>query len=357
MNKTLIALLIAVLVITACGPAATPTATAPPAATSAPAATSPPAATVKPTEAPTAVPTAAPTEPPQPKRLLVGFQFAPRSGWAMETDDAFVLTNMGVAEPLIRVNFDGQLAPHLAESWERADENTWEFKLRSGVKFQNGEPFNADAVIKALEYVIGRPTPPRAFRGRTYTFEAGGEDQLIIRTAEPDALLPSRLSSPNASILAPSAYTEGGTVNIFGTGTGPFIASEDVPEQSVTLVKNENYWGGPVNLDEVQVLWVPDSTTRSGMLLTGELDLVQEVPIPQIPILESDPNTTVIKFKLARTRSLYMNNSREPFSNPLVRQAMQHAIDKAAIVAAILEGVGEPALARSAPMWPGSILA
>jgi peptide/nickel transport system substrate-binding protein len=271
--------------------------------------------------------------------------FPPDSAWALESDDAFILARSGICETLVKIDFDGQLKPSLAESWERVDDTTWEFKLRSGVTFQNGEPFNAQAVVKAIDHIRSVATLPRGFTSETIvSTEAAGDDTVVIHAGVPDSLMPNRLSSVNVCILAPSAYKADGGIDPVSTGTGPFVLAEEIPEQSIRVVRNENYWGGPVALDEATVLFVPDPAVRAGMVQTGEADVVFHVPIPQVPILEADSSITVIKILQPRTVTLYLNNSRPPFDDVRVRQAVQYAIDKQAIVAAILEGIGAPAI-------------
>ena len=292
------------------------------------------------------------------KQLIINEVFWPNSGYAIETDDALPLSRWGVAETLVKIDFDGQMIPYLAESWTQTDETTWSFTLRSDVTFQNGEPLNAEAVVTAFNHLLSAETPLRGLSPENIvSIEAVDEMTLTISTVEPDVLMPNRLSAPSFAILAPSAY-ESDPTTPFGTGTGPFILAEDVPEQSVTLVKNEAYWGGPVNLDEVLVLAAPDGDIRATMLQTGEVDIARHIPIPQIPLLETDPTLTLVRTAQPRTRTLYLNNVQGPLSDVQVRRAILHAIDKQAIVDAILEGVGSVAAGPFAPSeaWVNSDL-
>ncbi len=227
--------------------------------------------------------------------------------------------------------------------------------------FQNGEPFNAAAVVKAIQYIINSPTPPRGITKDTFaSVEASGDNKVVIKTATFDALLPNRFTSPNTGILAPSAYTAAsGPVNVFGTGTGPFILKNQVPDQSLDLVKNPTYWGGKVNLDEATILSVPDPAVRAGMLQNGEVDMDIHLPIQQIATLKEDPALKVLELQTPRTTTLYMNYSAKPFSDLKLRQAVAYALDKAAIVDATLEGVGAPAVGPISPLekWVNSDLA
>ncbi|MEZ4705703.1 MAG: ABC transporter substrate-binding protein [Caldilineaceae bacterium] len=275
--------------------------------------------------------------------------FWPNNGYAIETDDAFVLTGWGAAEPLLKIDFAGQLQPALAESWTQVDETQWAFTLRSNVTFHNGEALNADAVVTAFNYLLAAETPPRGLSPETVSaITATDERTVLITTVEPDLLLPNRLTAPSFAILAPAAYAST-PPNVFGAGTGPFILAEEVPEQSATLRKNAAYWGGAVNLDEVTVLAAPDAETRATMLRTGEVALAEQLPIPQLPLLEADGAITVVRAAQPRATTLYLNNQQGPLSELLVRRAVLHAIDKRALVDAVLEGVGTPAAGPFAP--------
>jgi len=284
-----------------------------------------------------------------PKILTITETFWPDAGYAIETDDAFVLTAWGTAETLVKIDFDGQIQPSLAESWIQPAENQWSFTLRSDVTFHNGEALTADAVVTAFKYLLAAETPPRGLSPETIsTIEATDERTVVITTVAPDLLLPNRLTAPSFAILAPAAYATT-PPNAFGTGTGPFILVEAIPEQSATLRKNEQYWGGPVNLDEVTVLAAPDAETRATMLRTGEVDIAQQLPIPQLPLLEADTAITVVRAPQPRATTLYLNNRQGPMSDLRVRGAVLHAIDKQALVDAVLEGVGAPAAGPFAP--------
>ena len=340
MKKLFVLVLVLMMALTACQPAAAPTEAAS-GAESAPAG-----------EAPAATEAAAPVAA-EPKEIMIGLgqESYPQRGWQIETDDGFSMAYIGVLETLVKVDFDGKMVPSLADSWSQVDDTTWEFKLHPGISFTNGEPFNAAAVVKSLTYVVNSPTPPRGISPKTFAaVEAVDDTTVRITTTAFDALLPNRLTSPVTGILAPSAYTaETGPVNPFNTGTGPFILTEEVAQQSLTVVKNPEYWGGPVNLDKATILFVPDSQIRAGMLQTGEIDIDVHLPVEQIAVLEADSNVSVLKMQTPRTTTLHMNLSRPPFDNLKVRQAVSYALDRQAIVDATLEGVASPAVGPISP--------
>lgn len=283
------------------------------------------------------------------KKLTTNVVFWPDSGMAIESDSGSVMTGWGMAESLVWVDFDGQLAPLLAESWEQRDDTTWAFTLRDGVTFHNGEAFNAESVVTAYTYLLNVDTPPRGFEPENIAaIEAESELVVLIKTVEADFLMPNRISGPNFAILAPAAY-ESSPPAVMGTGTGPFVLSEFVPEQSATLVRNDNYWNGTAKLDEVLLVATPDGDMRATMLRTGEFDIANLLPITQLPILQTDDSLTIYTEARPRTVTAYLNNDNGPMSDVLVRRAVLHAIDKQTIVAAVLEGVGAPAAGPFAP--------
>ncbi|MEM9773367.1 MAG: ABC transporter substrate-binding protein, partial [Chloroflexota bacterium] len=207
------------------------------------------------------------------KSLTVNVVFWPDSGMAIESDSGAVMTSWGMAEGLIRVNFEGQMEGVLATAWEQRDELTWAFTLREGVTFHNGETFNADSVVTAYSYLLQADSPPRGFEPENITaIEAESENVVLISTVEPDFLMPNRISGPNFAILAPAAYASS-PPEVMGTGTGPFILDEFVPEQSALLVRNDNYWNGVAKLDEVLLVSTPDGEVAATMLRTGEIDI------------------------------------------------------------------------------------
>jgi peptide/nickel transport system substrate-binding protein len=352
----MIMLVVASMLFVACAPAASEEPMEEP-ATEEPT-TEAPAAEEPATEAPAAE---EPAAGPKTLTVAVGSESYHIRGWTIDTDDAFSMSYYGILETLVKVDYDGNMVPMLAESWEQVDDTTWQFNLRQGVSFTNGEPFNAEAVVKSFDYIINSPTPPRGITADTFTsVEATNEYTVTITTATFDALVPNRLTSPNTGILAPSAYiADSGPIDPYNTGTGPFILTNEIPDQSLTLVKNPDYWGGEVKLDEVTMLLVPDSQIRAGMLQTGEIDIDIHLPVEQLAILEADPDISILRSATPRVTTLDLNMSRPPFDDVKVRQAVAYALDKQAIVDASLEGVGSPAVGPMAPSegWANKDLA
>jgi peptide/nickel transport system substrate-binding protein len=283
--------------------------------------------------------------------LVYDEQIAPAAAWAPETDDAHMLTRAGCLETLLKYGYDGELEPMLATEWTQVDPTTWEFTLREDVQFQNGTPMRADAVAGALTHLLEVQTPARAFNSAVVSaVSATDESTVQITTPKPDPLVPLRVASPNTGILAPEAY-EGKQVNVEGTCTGPFTVTEEVPRQSLSLEANADYWGGEVNLDSAEVRFVIDGAARATQLQSDEAHIAKSLPVANLATLEGDSNLEIHQRELARTTVMLLNNSRPPFDDPLVRQAIQQAVNTQAIVDGVYEGAAVPAVG---PVGPGT---
>ncbi len=279
--------------------------------------------------------------------------FPPTRGWAMETDDSFTLMRAGCVEGLARIDFDQKMQPSLATSWEQSSPTSWDFSIRQGVKFHDGQDLNAAAVVNSLTHVLNAEVPSRAINPKVVSgVEAIDDDTVRISTPSPSVLLPYRLASANAGILSPAAYSDTGAINPVGTCTGPFVVTEILPKQLLRMVANENYWGGDVGIAEAEVHYVKDGNTRVTQLRSGEAQIATKIPLGARASLESDPAFVVHALEIPRTTAMYLNNKQEPFSNPLIRKAVQAAVDIRAIVASAYEGIGTPAIGPFAPSEP-----
>jgi peptide/nickel transport system substrate-binding protein len=274
--------------------------------------------------------------------LRIAAQFAPRSGYAIDTDDAFILTQLGAAESLTSAGADGQARPALAESWTQLDPSTWRFVLRPGVTFHDGTPLTPAAVVKSLSYVAGVAAPPRALKGIGLTVTEDGPDAVRIATARPDAILPLRLSSPSAVILASSAYA-GGSPSVIGTGTGPMRLTAVEGAQRAVLERFDGYWGGRPALARVTATFVNDPAARALALRAGDVEIAQSLPESSLLEFSADSGFAEQNVASPRTISLFMNQSAAPFSDLRIRQAVARALDRTALAQQALAGSAIPA--------------
>lgn len=276
--------------------------------------------------------------------------FGARAGWALESDDAFVLTKAGCMEMLTRVDFDGTLKPGLATAWTQSAPSSWDFTLRSGVTFADGHPLDAAAVVGALDRALHVAAPARSFSPRLVSAVTAVDDHTVrITTPGPSVLVPLRMASPNTGILSPAAF-KGERVDPVRACTGPFTVVADVPGQGIKLERNANYWGGPVGYARAELRYVPDGQVRATMAQTGEAQIAAVLPVTA---LRTPPaSLAVIAKDLPRVTSLYLNDAKPPLDDVRVRQAIQAALDISAIAGSVYEGLARPAVGPFAPDEP-----
>lgn len=288
------------------------------------------------------------------EKLVMIDPFFPTAGWNMSTDDSYDLARAGCIEPLARIDFDQRLLPSLATSWKQSSPTTWDFSIRQGVKFTDGQDLNAAAVVNSLNHVLAAKAPARAFNPKNVSkVESIDSNTVRITTPTPSVVLPLRLAAPNTGILSPAAYTEGKeTVNVVGTCTGPFEVTSYVPKQKLNMVANDSYWGGKVATAEAEVRFIADGNTRVTQLKSGEAHVATKIPLAVKGSLEKAKGIEVSSIAIPRTTGMYLNNKKAPFNNPLIRKAVQAAIDTSAIAASAYEGVAVPAIGPFAANEP-----
>lgn len=253
--------------------------------------------------------------------------------------------NAGV--PIVErfVMYDYQLndnVPVLAEEWASVDDLTWEITLRESVTFTNGEPMNAEAAKFSIERIM------------TMTHVTGQElakeglsveivDDLTIRltTTEPYPFLIYELG--RVSVVPPKYVAEVGDAEygLNPIGTGPFILDEWVRGDHVTLVRNEEYWGTPAKLDKVIFRAIPEASSRTAALQTGEVDIITLVSISDLPTLDGDNSLEVVGAISNRSVFVRTDTADPRLADKRVRQAFNYAVDKELIIEALLAGYGE----------------
>lgn len=286
---------------------------------------------------------------PDARAVVANFR-APVSNWALESDDAYVLSIAGCLETLTKYDqTTKKVEPMLATSWKQASDTVWEFELRKNVKFQDGTALDAKAVAGSLNHVLKATAPARAVNPKTISkVEAADADTVRVTTPAADPLLPYRMASVNAGVLSPAAYTAKG-IDPMKHCTGPFAPVSEKAGQSLTLDRNENYWDGEVKLAGGEIRYITDGATRATQVQTGEADISMSIPATSLATLEADDKISVLKADSPRTSTLYLNNSRAPFDDVNLRKAATMAMDLPAIAASIYEGAAQPATGPFAP--------
>lgn len=248
---------------------------------------------------------------------------------------------------LLRPTSEGDLEPDLAESTEVVDPNTIEIVLREGVTFSDGTPFDAEAVKAGLERTLAEGDPA-AFADAFFHLETvEAVDETTVRLLIPNGTAASwhdsYLGGWETTIVKP-----GETDWSKPTGAGPMVISQFVPEQRIVLEQNPDYWDAEaIKVGGVEFIHVPTGDTAgSSALQAGQVDMVG-IPTSQIPALGS--GTDVILEVDPQTLSTLMTCKREePLSDPLVRKAMNQALDREAISEAVFDGAYLPAHG----LWP-----
>lgn len=282
-------------------------------------------------------------------RIKVAMLQPPRSGLTPLSDDAFKLSRWKTAETLVVLDGLGDAQPSLSTAWKQLDGKNWRFELREGVTFHDGTPLTAEQVAASLTAAAQASPKPRILDGVELTVRADGADAVVVTTGAEDPLVPQRLSSPQLSILAASAYKPGGVVNPVNAGTGPYALVAADGTSSATLNRFEGYWGENAASSGVDVQFVPDGTARAAALRTGNADIVEAIPVGQVAQISPE---LVHEVPMPRTNTLYLNSKSGPFADPAVRAAAREAIDRAAIVERVYEGRANEAEGLLGPALP-----
>jgi peptide/nickel transport system substrate-binding protein len=233
----------------------------------------------------------------------------------------------------------------LAVSWKNVGQRTWEFKLREGIIFSSGEPFNAEAAKWNIDWM--RTSGKHAVAGGYNTIEKVNvvdEYTIHVVTKQSDPLLPKRFAGYGGGMTPPKYIQEVGRKQ-FGEkpiGTGAYIVKEWVKDDHVTFVRNENYWAKKGEFQEVVVKPAPDNMTRLNMLLAGEVDIVTNVLPDQIELIEKEKNCRIEKTLAALYGEYTFNCRKGPLQDVRVRQASNYAVDKKIILEKLWKGCGIP---------------
>ncbi|HET6315518.1 MAG TPA: ABC transporter substrate-binding protein [Chloroflexota bacterium] len=339
------------LLLSACGPAA-PSAPAP-AATSAPAATTAPAPPTAAAAAATTAPAAAATTAPAAKTgapvvLKMARNAEPGIFVPWLIDDNTALFTLGnVYDGLLRVTKDGaSVEPALATKWETSPDGlTWTFSLRPGVKFSDGSPLTSNDVKVSLDLARGgqRTVWKDNYKAIKEIQTPDPMTVKIVLTA-PHAPLLSELAMFPAWIMKADMATATDQKGYDDTqawaskGTGGYYTESWKKGDPVILKRNPNYWKNTPQVDEVRIEYVPDDNTRVLKLQGGEVDIIDFVPFSQINTLNATPGVKAQLFPIQQTTFVILNVTKPPLNDLKVRQALNYATDKEAIIKSVFFG-------------------
>jgi peptide/nickel transport system substrate-binding protein len=273
-----------------------------------------------------------------------------------------------IFEPLTLTDRNGRLIPGLATSWRVVDATTWEFRLRPDVRFQDGSPLTPEDVVFSIERpktLQGSPASFASFVRPIVAVTAVGKDIVRIKTAEPHVLVPYDLNSimivsKKAAQAATPADFDAGRAAI---GTGPYKLVSFKRGDRVELARNDAWWGNAANgkpaWSTVTFRMISNDAARIAALLSGDVDVIENVPTADVARIGGDARYRVVKRVSWRTLFWHMDQYREvtpfatdksgkplaknPFRDRRVRLAISKAINRDAIVSRVMEGLALPA--------------
>lgn len=281
-------------------------------------------------------------------------------------NESLQLTFTGnVYEPLVARDKQLGLAPGLATRWTQPKPNVWRFELRRGVKFHDGTPFTADDVVFSLGRAAG---PGSDMQGYTNTFKEVrklDEHTVEIETQAPFPILPDVLTQvyvmskkwcEDNKAQAPVDRRKGieNSASFKANGTGPFRLKERQPGARTVLVRHGAYWDKiESNVTEVVFTPIGNAATRVAALLSGEVDVIEPVPLQDVERIKASPKLKVMQGPELRTIFLGMDQKRDellfsnvkgknPFKDKRVRQAFYQAIDIETIKSRVMRGAALP---------------
>jgi peptide/nickel transport system substrate-binding protein len=262
---------------------------------------------------------------------------------------AWGMVGSSIFDGLVHRNLDMEIGPGLAESWEWVgdDDDRLRFRLREGVTFHNGEPFDAESVRFTFERLLGEEGaagPQQANYTSIERVEIIDAHTVDLVLGTPDPVLITKLAGYGAMIVPPGYVTEVApeTFNRMPVGTGPFKVVEYVPDDRLVLEANLDYFRGPPQVERVVFRFISEPSTRVAELQAGRVDIAQGVPISLASSVDRTPGVSVVPVGSPTVSSLRFNHCLAPTDELLIRQAIAHAVDREGIIEAILEGYGTP---------------
>ncbi|MGR0187002.1 ABC transporter substrate-binding protein [Azospirillum aestuarii] len=278
-----------------------------------------------------------------------------------------------IFDPLVTEDATGTLRPLLAESWRALDETTWEFRLRPGIRFHDGTPLTPDDIAFTIERVPNVPNSPGSFVPyvrNVAAVEVVDDRTFRIRSKTPNPFLDRDFT--NLYILSRKIHAGAETADFtsgkLAVGTGAFRYAGFTVGQQIELEPNPAYWGRTPGWSRIRTRFIPDAGARVAGLLSGDLDLIDGVPVQDVAHLTADKKVEIFSVASATSAYLFPDTSRDqaPFvtdragrpldRNPLkdvrVRQALSLAIDRKGIVERLLLGQGTPADQFAPPPAP-----
>lgn len=345
--SSLVVLIVALIVLAACGGAPATPADEP---ADAPAASEPTEAPAEPTEAPAeseqeaVEPTEAPAESESTDltRFVMAVPTVPKGQGDRFATNEWALYKYSLGR-LIIVDENGDFVPWLALSWEAIEPTIWQFTLRPDVQWWNGDPFTAEDVKYSFDYTLNPDNdhPQRARISEVEMVEVVDDLTVNVHTSTPSGALISNIPS-SFEVLPAQYHQEVGTdgFNLNPVGVGPYKVKSLSPGERMVLERNELFWGDQPYFDEVEFRQITEESTRLAALEAGEVDAIFNISPENAPGLEE--NFNVIVAPQNRIMTLIMSCEREmgePLCDTRVRRAIALALDKDAMSETLYGGL------------------
>jgi peptide/nickel transport system substrate-binding protein len=277
-----------------------------------------------------------------------------------------------IYEGLVTRDRDLKIIPALAESWETPEPTRWRFHLRKNVKFHNGDPFTADDVIFSADRVRAKgsnfttviPTDAKFVKVDDYTVDVvlGSPNPILISQWDGWYIMDKKWCEENNAVApTPASATTPSYASLHENGTGPFFIESHQPGVKTVFKVNPNWWRKPEhNLKEIIFTPIGSDATRVAALLSGEVDVIEPVPIQDIARVNASGNAEVLTGPELRTIFLGMDQTRDellysnvkgknPFKDVRVREAFYKAVDVELIKTRVMRGLSTPSALMVAP--------
>lgn len=281
------------------------------------------------------------------KNITVGLNlFQTNLDPALEWNGWYV-SMYGIGETLVKFNKNMEIQPLLADNWKKVDDLTWQFHIREGVKFQNGNKLTANAVKSSLERAL--KANPRVQEMLVVNSITADGQNLTITTKTPHTTLLGNLADPINSIVDTSSATD--TFAKAPIGTGPFKLKSYTDGSQVVVDRYNDYWGGKALINEATFKYIKDDNTRSMALQSGEIDVANNVSINNLSLFEDKSKYSISTTSSLRIVMSYFNFKNEFLKDPAVRKAIALGVDRESYSKVLLKGTAVPAVGP----FPGSL--
>ena len=254
-----------------------------------------------------------------------------------------ILININMFDSLLHKTTKLEYEPSLATSWKALNDTTWEFKLRKGVKFHNGDTMTAEDVKYSFDRVLDQSNKSPQYGNVRAIKEVKivNPETIQLVTDKPFPILLERLFF---FPIVPKKHIDTVTAQTFGesaaVGTGPWKVVEWKRGQHIRMEAFDQHWRGKPPFKHLVFRQIPEVATQVAELKTGGVDIIRNVSADLVPDLKGHPGTYVSSTPILRTHYVMLDMRAEPFNKKAARQAANYAIDREAIVQKMMAGLG-----------------